>query len=82
MDCGCIFVFWVADWFAMLNNKMGGDLDKIRVVGQYFVEVWKALGMKMENVQFLWASDEIQKDGENYWGMVMDIARKFPLNRI
>lgn len=36
----------------------------------------------MENVQFLWASDEIQKDGENYWGMVMDIARKFPLNRI
>jgi tyrosyl-tRNA synthetase len=82
VDCGCIFVFWVADWFAMLNNKMGGDLDKIRIVGQYFVEVWKALGMKMENVKFLWASDEIQKDGENYWGMVMDIARKFPLNRI
>ena len=46
------------------------------------MEVWKALGMKMENVKFLWASDEIQKDGENYWGMVMDIARKFPLNRI
>ena len=60
VDTGCIFLFWIADWFAMLNNKMGGDLDKIRVVGQYFVEIWKALGMKMENVAFLWASDEIQ----------------------
>ena len=23
-ECGCVFVFWVADWFAKLNNKMGG----------------------------------------------------------
>lgn len=26
---GGIFIFWVADWFALLNNKMGGDLNKI-----------------------------------------------------
>ena len=25
-DSGCIFLFWIADWFAKLNNKMGGDL--------------------------------------------------------
>lgn len=61
---------------------MGGDLQKIRVVGEYFVEVWKALGMKMSNVEFRWASDEIMKNGEKYWGMVIDIARKFPLGRI
>ena len=61
VDAGCIFIFWVADWFALLNNKMGGDLNKIRKVGRYFIEVWKAAGMKMHNVQFLWASDEINK---------------------
>lgn len=44
---GGIFIFWVADWFALLNNKMGGDLNKIRVVGRYFVEVWKAAGMNL-----------------------------------
>ena len=59
IDAGCIFNFWVADWFAMLNEKMWGDLDKIKVVGRYFVEVWKATGMKMSNVRFLWASDHI-----------------------
>jgi hypothetical protein len=36
---GCTFTFWVADWFALLNNKMGGDLKKIRIVGEYMIEV-------------------------------------------
>ena len=34
---GVTFKFWVADWFAQLNNKMGGDLAKIKVVGDYMV---------------------------------------------
>ena len=49
---GCDFVFWVADWFALLNNKMGGDIEKIRIVGKYMIEVWKAAGMDMDNVYF------------------------------
>jgi len=36
---GAVFRFWVADWFALLNNKMGGDLKKIRTVGKYMIEV-------------------------------------------
>ena len=38
-SCGVHFVFWVADWFALLNNKMGGDLEKIKIVGRYMIEV-------------------------------------------
>ena len=34
-SAGCMFKFWVADWFAQLNNKMGGDLAKIQTVGRY-----------------------------------------------
>ncbi|PNH11891.1 Tyrosine--tRNA ligase [Tetrabaena socialis] len=47
---GCTFKFWVADWFAQLNNKMGGDLKKIQTVGKYMVEVWKAVGMDLSKV--------------------------------
>lgn len=36
-----------------MNNKMGGDLAKIQVVGRYLVEIWKAVGMNMEGVEFL-----------------------------
>ena len=79
---GGIFLFWVADWFAMLNKKMDGDLAKIKDLGRYFIEIWKAAGMNLENVKFLWASDEINKRADEYWSMVMDISTKHSLNRI
>jgi len=79
---GCIFKFWVADWFAQLNNKMGGDLQKIKTIGLYMIEIWKAIGMDMRNVQFLWASDEINAHADEYWTLVMDIARANNLARI
>lgn len=37
---GCVFIFWIGDWFAQINNKMGGDIEKIQVVGRYFIEMW------------------------------------------
>lgn len=80
-SAGAVFRFWVADWFAMLNNKMGGDLDKIRLVGQYMVEIWKSAGMDMTNVQFLWASKEIIAHSHNYWLRVIDIARRTTIAR-
>jgi tyrosyl-tRNA synthetase len=77
---GINFKFWIADWFALMNNKMGGDIDKIKVTGEYFVEVWKACGMDMDHVEFLWTSDCM--DDKDYWKMVIDIARNSTLNRI
>ncbi|EER03850.1 tyrosyl-tRNA synthetase, putative [Perkinsus marinus ATCC 50983] len=81
-SAGCVFVFWVADWFGLLNNKMGGDLEKIKKVGQYFVEVWKAAGMDMDNVRFLRASEEINKNPQDYWLRVMNIARANSISRV
>lgn len=81
-SAGCIFVFWVADWFALLNNKMGGEIDKIQTTGKYLIETWKAAGMNMSNVKFLWASEEINNHSNEYWMGVIDIARKFHFNRI
>lgn len=81
-SCGGTFIFWVADWFALLNNKMGGDLNKIKTVGRYMIEVWKAAGMNMDNVKFMWASDEILNRSSEYWSLVFDIATKNSLNRV
>lgn len=81
-QCGVNFIFWVADWFALLNNKMGGDLEKIQTVGKYMVEVWKAAGMNMDKVKFIWSSDEILKRPNEYWSLVFDIAVKNSLTRV
>jgi tyrosyl-tRNA synthetase len=77
---GIKFKFWVADWFALMNNKMGGDMEKIQTVGKYFIEVWKACGMDMDNVEFLWASD-VMSDSD-YWLKVVNIGRANTVTRI
>ncbi|HOW29347.1 MAG TPA: tyrosine--tRNA ligase [archaeon] len=76
---GIHFKFWVADWFALMNNKMDGDLEKIQTVGKYFIEVWKASGMDMKNCEFLWASENMDQE---YWLMVLKIARINTVARI
>lgn len=83
-SAGCRVKIWVADWFAKLNNKMGGDLNKIKTVGQYFIEIWKATGMDFEGgkVEFLWSSKEINGGADKYWPCVLDIAQNNSLKRI
>lgn len=81
-SCGFKFKFWVADWFAKLNHKLGGDMKKIQNAGKLMIETWKACGMDMDNVEFLWTSEEINKQPYKYWSLVMDISSKFTTNRI
>ena len=77
---GCRFKMFVADWHAWANNKMGGDLEKIQTVGRYLQEIWRATGMDLENVEFVWASDLVRE--EDYWKKVMNIARDSSLDRV
>ena len=79
IKAGVRFKMLVADWHAMANNKMGGDLEKIKIVGRYFIEVWKASGMDLSKVEFVWASDLV-KDPE-YWKLVIRVGRSNALRR-
>lgn len=76
---GIHFKMWVADWHALANNKMGGDLEKIKTVGQYFIEVWRASGMDLSNVEFVWASDMVKNS--DYWKLVIQVGRTNALRR-
>jgi tyrosyl-tRNA synthetase len=79
INAGVKFKMLVADWHAMANNKMGGDLEKIQTVGKYFIEVWKASGMDLSGVEFIWASDMV-KDPD-YWKLVLQVAKTNSLKR-
>jgi len=77
---GIKFKILVADWFAWMNNKMGGDIDKIRTTGNYFIEIWKVLGMDLKNVEFVWSKDLVRDEG--HWKTTIDIARNSTVTRI
>lgn len=80
INAGVHFKMLVADWHAFANNKMGGDLKKIKTVGRYFIEVWKACGLDTKNVEFIWASDLVEESG--YWLTVLKVGRVTTLKRI
>ncbi len=76
---GIAFKMLVADWHAWANKKMGGDLEKIQTTGKYFIEVWKASGMDLTNVEFVWASELVKHP--DYWKLVLQIAQTNSINR-
>src|SRR3989338_8002635 len=80
IQAGCKVKMFVADWHAQANNKLGGDLEKSQTTGKYFIEVWKASGMNLEHVEFIWASDLV-KDSD-YWQLVLKVAMLNSVDRI
>jgi tyrosyl-tRNA synthetase len=79
LKAGVHVKLWIADWFAWVNSKMGGDLERIQQVGKYFIEVWKAAGVNMSKVEILWTSDAVKS--EEYWKKVITVAQNVTLAR-
>lgn len=79
IKAGVKFKLWLADWFAWINNKMGGDLEAIKKGGEYFVEVWKAAGIDPAKVEFIFASDRMNK--REYWKRVLLLAKNTSVAR-
>jgi tyrosyl-tRNA synthetase len=77
---GVRFKMFVADWHAWANNKMGGDLERIQVTGKYLIEIWRATGMDLSKVDFVWASEFVED--ESYWKKVMNVARDTSVERV
>jgi len=79
LKAGIKFKLYLADYFAFLNNKLGGNLENIRTAGKYFIEVWKACGIDTKKVEIVWAKDIM--DGLDYWDKTLRIAKHISLER-
>ena len=70
----------LADYHSWLNDKLGGDLERIRKVAHsYFKKALVSLGLPEDKVKFILASEIY--DGE-YWADVLRISRVSTINRI
>ncbi|OGJ22082.1 tyrosine--tRNA ligase [Candidatus Pacearchaeota archaeon RBG_13_36_9] len=79
IKAGVHFKLYLADYFGFINNKLGGDLEKIQTAGKYFIEVWKACGIDTKKVEIIWASELM--DSVNYWDRVLRVAKETSINR-
>ncbi|VVB81838.1 Tyrosine--tRNA ligase [uncultured archaeon] len=80
VKCSC----YLATYHAWINNKLGGNLDVIRKGAAYFKEGLVASmlcsGADPEKVKFI-SGDELYHNNDDYWRMVIDIAKHTTLNR-
>jgi len=74
-----VLVFF-ADWHAYVNDKLGGDIDRIRLCARYMVDAFESLGVARDRVNYLLASKIM--DNTEYWGTLMKVGKVTTLSRI
>jgi tyrosyl-tRNA synthetase len=74
-----VIIFW-ADWHAYINDKLGGDLDKIRRCAKYMEDCFIALGVPRDKVEFKYASELV--DNADYWETVIKIGKANSMARV
>jgi tyrosyl-tRNA synthetase len=80
VQAGFQFIIFLADWHSMINNKYGGDMEKIETAGEYFKHCFTALGLTEDKVEYVWASELAAKP--NYWERVIRIAKTTTAQRV
>lgn len=72
-EAGCDVTVFLADWHAWINDKLGGDLDRISASGRYMQAAFTALGADPTRVRYRWAH-ELTGSSE-YWARVVRVGR-------
>ena len=80
IKAGFNFIVFLADWHSMINNKFGGDLEKIRTVGRYYKHCFTALGIPENRTEYVWAAELAEK--AEYWEKVLRVARATTTQRV
>lgn len=80
VKAGFEFIVFLADWHSWINNKLGGDMENIRVCGEYFKDCFTALGIPQDGAKYIWASELVED--KDYWEKVIRIGKLSSIQRV
>ncbi len=80
LACGFDFTVLLADWHAFINDKLGGDIEKIKLCGKYMEDCFAAMGVDTSKVRFVYASDYV--NDAKYWELVLRTAKAVSVARV
>jgi tyrosyl-tRNA synthetase len=78
-EAGCDVTVFLADWHAWINDKLGGDLERITAAGKYMQASFTALGAGPSRVRYRWAHELTANP--DYWARVVRVGRATTLAR-
>ncbi len=79
IEAGCDLTVFLADWHAMINDKLGGDFERIRASGRYMQAAFTALGVDAHKARFRFAGELVARP--EYWERVIRVAKSTTLAR-
>ena len=80
LDCGFDFTVLLADWHAYINDKLDGDIEKIKLCGKYMEDCFASMGVDKDRVKFVYASDYVSDPA--YWEIVLRTAKSMSVARV
>lgn len=80
LDCGFDFTVLLADWHAYINDKLEGDIEKIKLCGRYMEDCFASMGVSKNKVKFIYASDYI--GDPKYWELVLRTSKATSVKRV
>lgn len=80
LACGFDFTVLLADWHAYINDKLGGNLERIKLCGRYMQDCFTAMGVDTSKVHFVYASDYV--NDAKYWELVLKTAKSTSVARV
>ena len=80
LDCNFDVTVLLADWHAYINDKLGGDMERIRQCGEYMRASFNYACREHGNINFLFASDLLSK--KEYLEELIRNAKRVSLSRL
>ncbi|MFO8077178.1 MAG: tyrosine--tRNA ligase [Thermoplasmatota archaeon] len=77
---GFDFTVLLADWHAYINDKLGGDIESIKLCGKYMEDCFAAMGVDTEKINFVYASDYV--GDPDYWELVLKTSKAVSVARV
>lgn len=80
LSAGFDFTVLLADWHAYINDKLGGDIEIIKLCGRYMQDCFAAMGVNTEKVTFVYASEYV--GDPDYWELVLKTSKAVSVARV
>src|SRR2546422_6651029 len=72
-------IIFLADWHAYINDKLGRNLENLRICAEYFKDGFRAVGVP-ESVEYLYANEFVRHP--EYWQNVIQASKASTVARI
>ena len=79
-EAGLDTIILLADWHAYINDKLDGNLENIKICGDYVRDCFISLGVDPQKTEFLFAHELVGR--REYWQKVLSISKNATVSRM